>query len=127
MNMKPPVKEQPRTCGIPAAFAESGREPATPSRPALDEIDEQRIDALGTLVDFAREGTRFLVVGKEREVRHPLRIEHAVEVVALVLQERGPRAERIVLDRSSVERLIADVDVQVARHLAVQSRNGKAA
>src|SRR4051812_17758528 len=102
-------------------------EPALPPRPALDEIDEEGIYALRIRVHFARERPWLLVVGEEREVGHALRIEHAVQVIALVLQQSGPRAERIVLDRLALERLIADMDVQIARHLAMQAGNGEAA
>src|SRR4051812_37165435 len=96
-----------------------GGGPALPAGPAVDEIEKEWVYAAGILLRLAREWSRLLVVREERHVGHALRIEHAVQVVALMLKERSPRAECVVLDRLSVERLITDVDVEVARHLAV--------
>src|SRR3954469_10627398 len=61
------------------------RVPARPARPALHQVNKQRIDSLRILVHLARERAGLVVVSEERKVGHALREEHAVQVIAFVL------------------------------------------
>src|SRR3954468_6321103 len=52
-------------------------------------------------------GPGLVVVGEQPEIRHAHRIHDAVEVVAFVLQQRGPRAARLVAHMPALEVLVA--------------------
>jgi hypothetical protein len=49
-------------------------------------------------------------------IRHPLRVEDAVEVIAFVLDNTGVKTLDIALDDLAVEANSAIADPQVARH-----------
>src|SRR4051812_21012254 len=65
-------------------------EPARAPWPALDEIDEQRVDSFCVGGHFSRERARLVVVSQEREIGHAHRVDDAVAVIAFVLQKRRP-------------------------------------
>src|SRR6185437_2824191 len=69
-----------------------------------------------------------LAVERERgHVDHPHRIEDAVEVIALVLEQHGVKPAGHALDGAAVHRLRRAPHARVARHHPVQAGNREAA
>src|SRR5271167_3179088 len=69
----------------------------------------------------------FLDKYQQPMVRHALRINNAVEMVAFVLDDASVEPLDLALDHFAVEAGAAVADMQVSRHDAAQSRNRQAA
>src|SRR3546814_8066514 len=81
---------------------------------------------LGPLVIWRRIAAELAGEGQQGEVGHALRIEDAVEMVALVLHDASMEALGLAHQRHALQREAAVADASPARDLADQPRHRKA-
>ena len=72
---------------------------------------------------FDREARAFLDEHEQPHVGHPLRIQHAVEVVAFVLHDAGMKALDRAIDFAAIGRKAAIANPRKTRHRALQARH----